>query len=62
VQKFFEQFTLIQDKRQDIVGRRQFPHDKQSAFLGYTKPESDKWLAEIQNAKTENDFEQLKMF
>jgi len=46
----------MQDKRQDIVGRRQLPHDKQSAFLGYPKPELDKWLAEIQNAKTENDF------
>jgi len=30
-------------------------HDKQSVFLGYTKSQSDQWLAEIQN-KTGNDF------
>jgi len=36
-------------------------HDKQSAFLGYAKPQSDRFLAEIQNTKMENDFEQLKM-
>jgi hypothetical protein len=31
-------------------------HDKQSAFLGYTKSQSDRFLTEIQDAKTENDF------
>jgi hypothetical protein len=31
-------------------------HDAKSAFLGYTKPQSDKWLIEIQNNKTGNDF------
>lgn len=31
-------------------------HDKQSAFLGYTKPQSERFLAEIQNTKTENNF------
>ena len=37
-------------------------HDKNSAFLGYNKAESDRWLAEIKNAKTQKDLEQLKMF
>jgi len=31
-------------------------HDKQSAFLGCTKSQSDRFLAEIQNAKMGNDF------
>ncbi|MBN2315857.1 MAG: DUF1848 domain-containing protein [Sedimentisphaerales bacterium] len=29
-------------------------HDKQSAFLGYPKSESDRWLAEIQNSQHES--------
>ena len=29
-------------------------HDKNSAFLGYTKAQSDKWLAEIKNDKSRN--------
>jgi len=37
-------------------------HDKTSAFLGYSKSESDRWLAEVQNSETEKDFEQSKMF
>jgi hypothetical protein len=37
-------------------------HDKTSAFLGYTKAQSDRWLAEIQNGKTREDYEQLRMF
>ena len=31
-------------------------HDRRSDFLGYAKPQSDRFLAELQNAKTENDF------
>jgi hypothetical protein len=30
-------------------------HGSDSAFLGYTKPQSDRFLAEIQNTKTETD-------
>jgi len=30
-------------------------HDKNSAFLGYSKSQSDRFLAEVQGAKTEND-------
>jgi hypothetical protein len=30
-------------------------HDKTSAFLGYTKAQSEKWLYEIQNSKTQKD-------
>jgi hypothetical protein len=30
-------------------------HNKDSAFLGYSKSESDRWLAEIQNNRTERD-------
>jgi hypothetical protein len=37
-------------------------HDKTSAFLGYTKVQSDKWLTEIQNSKTHGDYEQSRMF
>jgi hypothetical protein len=37
-------------------------HDKTSAFLGYTKAQSDKWLKEIQNSKTQEDYEQSRMF
>jgi len=37
-------------------------HDIDSAFLGYSKSESDSYLAEIKNSKTRKDFEQLKMF
>jgi len=35
-------------------------HDKESAFLGYSKSKSDKWLAEIQNGRTEKGSGQLK--
>jgi len=37
-------------------------HDKSSAFLGYSKSQSDPWLAEIKSAKAEKDYEQSKMF
>jgi hypothetical protein len=37
-------------------------HDKNSAFLGYSKSQSDRFLAEVENDKTENDLEQLKIF
>ncbi|MHC4172980.1 MAG: DUF1848 domain-containing protein [Planctomycetota bacterium] len=37
-------------------------HDKDSAFLGYTKSQSDRWLEEVQNGRTEKGREQLKMF
>ena len=37
-------------------------HDKDSAFLGYSKSDSDRWLAEIQSAGTQEDSEQLEMF
>ena len=37
-------------------------YDKSSAFLGYTKSQSDRWLAEIKTAQTEEHREQLKMF
>ena len=37
-------------------------YDKSSAFLGCSKSESDKWIAEIQNGKIEKNCEQLKMF
>jgi len=37
-------------------------HDKTSAFLGYTKSQSDCWLAELRNEKTQKDCEQLKSF
>jgi hypothetical protein len=30
-------------------------HDKESAFLGYSKSQSDKWLAEIQILKSKNN-------
>jgi hypothetical protein len=33
-------------------------HDKDSAFLGCSKSQSDKWLAEIQNSKAEEDSRQ----
>ena len=36
--------------------------DKSSAFLGYSKSQSDKWLTEIKNGVAEKDYEQLKMF
>jgi len=36
-------------------------HDATSAFLGYTKSQSDKWLAEIKHAETRKDPEQLKI-
>ena len=35
-------------------------HDKESAFLGYSKSKSDKWLGEIQNGRAEKDSGQLK--
>ena len=37
-------------------------HDRDSAFLGHTKSESDLWLSEISNNKPEKDFEQSKLF
>ena len=37
-------------------------HDKTCAFLGHNKAQSDKWLAEIQNSKTQEDYEQSRMF
>jgi len=37
-------------------------HNKSCAFLCYSKSESDRWLAEIKNAKIEKDDKQLKMF
>ena len=37
-------------------------HDKESAFLGCSKSDSDRWLAEIRNGTTERDSKQLKMF
>jgi hypothetical protein len=37
-------------------------HDKTSAFLGYTKTQSDKWLTEIQNSETREVYEQSRMF
>jgi histone acetyltransferase (RNA polymerase elongator complex component) len=37
-------------------------HDKESAFLGYSKSQSDRWLTEIQNGRTEKGCEQLKIW
>jgi len=37
-------------------------HDKDSAFLGYSKSDSDRWLAEIQDAKVQENSERLEMF
>jgi hypothetical protein len=37
-------------------------HDKTSAFLCYTKAQSEKWLTEIQNVKKSKDNEQSGMF
>jgi len=36
-------------------------HDKDSAFLGYSKAESDKWVSEIKSAKKDS-FEQIELF
>jgi len=36
-------------------------HDKSSAFLGYSKSQSDRWLTEIKISQTEEHREQLKM-
>ena len=36
-------------------------HDKDSAFLGYTKTQSDKWLREIQNGRAEKESGQLRL-
>ena len=36
-------------------------HDKSSAFLGYSKSQSDRWLTEINNDKTAREHGQLKM-
>ncbi len=36
-------------------------HDKTSAFLGYSKSDSDRWLVEIKNAKTQKESEQLRI-
>jgi len=35
-------------------------HDKESAFLGYSKSQSDKWLGEIQNGRAEKNSGQLR--
>ncbi len=37
-------------------------HDKDSAFLGYTKSDSDRWLAEIRDASVQENSQQLEMF
>lgn len=37
-------------------------HDKTSAFLGYTKPQSDLWLTQIKNGTREEGYEQLEIF
>jgi len=37
-------------------------YDKSSAFLGYSKSQSDRWLKEIRTAQTEEHRERLKMF
>jgi len=37
-------------------------HDKESAFLGYSKSKSDKWLGEIKKAGRKKDSEKLEMF
>jgi hypothetical protein len=37
-------------------------HDRQSAFLGYSKSQSDKWLAEIQSDEAQRNSDQLKIF
>ena len=37
-------------------------HDKESAFLGYSKSESDRWLTQISTGRIKNDHEQFKIF
>jgi len=37
-------------------------HDERSAFLGYSKSDSDRWLTEIQSKNAKRNFEQLEMF
>ena len=37
-------------------------HEPDSAFLGYSKAQSDRWLAEIKNYETKKGRKQLKMF
>jgi hypothetical protein len=37
-------------------------HDTNSAFLGYSKSQSDRWIAEIKKGKTTKGREQLKLF
>jgi len=37
-------------------------HDKDSAFLGYSKSDSNRWLAEIRDVKEGENCEQTKMF
>jgi len=37
-------------------------HEPGSAFLGYSKSQSDKWVAEIRQDKTAQNYEQLKMW
>ena len=37
-------------------------HDTNSAFLGYSKSQSDRWIAKIKNSKTAKGREQLKLF
>jgi len=36
--------------------------EKDSAFLGYSKSDSDIWLAEIKNSETEQNYEQSRLF
>jgi len=37
-------------------------HDATSAFLGYTKAQSGKWLADIQSGQREKEYPQLEVF
>jgi hypothetical protein len=37
-------------------------HNKESAFLGYSKSQSDRWLTQITTGRAKNDHEQLKVF
>jgi hypothetical protein len=36
-------------------------HDASSAFLGYSKAQSDHWLGEIKTEKSKQDSEQIRM-
>ncbi|RZN66332.1 MAG: DUF1848 family protein, partial [Candidatus Methanolliviera hydrocarbonicum] len=37
-------------------------HDKDAAFLGYTKAEADGWIEDIRNKDEKADFKQMKLF